>query len=135
MNESEHVSNYDGPVFNARVSGAQFAWNNDTVTQSQQNNGEVFPGFEDLAALVSGLLRQLPEAGLGAQEREDTESAAQEVLAVIAPPDAPEHGRLRRSLAMLKGALAPIATGAVAGTAVGTQEWARAAVESLTNVI
>ncbi|MET4645534.1 hypothetical protein OH781_31715 [Streptomyces sp. NBC_01550] len=135
MSEPQNVNNYDGPVFNAAVSGAQFAWNNDTVTQNQQNNSAVAPGFEALAELVTDLLRQLPQAGLADQDREDADSAAREVLATITQPEAPEPGRLRRALAMLKGALAPVATGAVAGTAVGAQEWARTAIEGLTGIV
>lgn len=135
MNEPQNVNNYDGPVFNAAVSGAQFAWNNDTVTQNQQNNSAVAPGFEALAELVTDLLRQLPQAGLADQDREDAGSAAREVLATITQPEAPEPGRLRRALAMLKGALAPVATGVVAGTAVGAQEWARTAIEGLTGIV
>ncbi|MBP0461144.1 hypothetical protein JFN87_27315 [Streptomyces bomunensis] len=129
------MSNYDGPVFNAGVSGSQFAWNNGTVSQNQQNNGAVAPGFEALAALVTNLLRELPRAGLAGQDREDAESAAREVLATIARPDAPQGGVLRRALAVLKGVLAPVATGVVAGTAAGTQEWAQKAIEGLTGVL
>ncbi|MFG2894104.1 hypothetical protein [Streptomyces sp. NPDC048248] len=90
------------------------------------------PGFEALADRVSELLGQLPQSGLADRDREDAESAAREVLAAITQPDAPEEGRLRRALAMLKGALAPVATGVAAGTAVGAQEWARTAIEGLT---
>lgn len=135
MNDPQNVNNYDGPVFNAEVSGAQFAWNNDTVTQNQQNNSTVAPGFEALAKLVTDLLRQLPQAGLADQDREDAESAAREVLVAITQPDPPEEGRLRRALAMLKGALAPVATGVVTGTAMGAQEWARTAIEGLTGIV
>ncbi|MCX4534519.1 hypothetical protein OHA79_21130 [Streptomyces sp. NBC_00841] len=135
MNEPQNVNNYDGPVFNAEVSGAQFAWNNDTVTQNQQNNSAVAPGFEELAKLVTDLLRQLPQAGLADQDREDADSAAREVLATITQPEPPEPGRLRRAIATLKGALAPVATGVVAGTAVGAQEWARTAIEGLTSIV
>ncbi|MEU6879538.1 hypothetical protein [Streptomyces sp. NPDC046712] len=134
MNDPQNVSNYDGPVFNGAVSGSQFAWNNEQVTQNQQNNSAVAPQFEALAQLVTDLLRQLPEAGLADQEREDTESAAREVLAEITRPE-PEEGRIRRALGMLKGALAPVATGVAAGTAVGAQEWARAAIEGLTGLV
>jgi hypothetical protein len=31
------VNNYDGPVFNAEVHGAQLAWNNNNVIQQQTN--------------------------------------------------------------------------------------------------
>jgi len=134
-NEPRQVNNYDGPVFNSAVSGSQFAWNNDTVTQSQQNNGAVAPGFEALAALVTDLLRELPRAGLAGQDREDAESAAREVLATISRPEGPQGGALRRALALLKGVLAPVATGAAAGTAAGTQEWAHRAIEALTGVL
>ncbi|MFE1228460.1 hypothetical protein [Streptomyces sp. NPDC058745] len=79
MNDPQHGDNHPGPVFNAAVSGAQFAWNNDTVTQNQQNNGAVAPGFEALATLVTTLLRELPRAGLADPDREDAESAAREV--------------------------------------------------------
>ncbi|WP_392673908.1 hypothetical protein [Streptomyces sp. LN785] len=135
MSDPQNVNNYDGPVFNAAVSGAQFAWNNGTVTQNQQNNSAVAPGFEALAELVGALLRQLPQAGLADHDREDAAAAAEEVLATITQPGQPEQGRLRRALAMLKGALAPVATGVVTGTAVGAQEWARTAIEGLTALV
>jgi hypothetical protein len=133
--QNENVSNYHGPVFNAAVSGAQFAWNNESAHQKQQNNTAVAPGFEDLAALVGDLLRQLPQAGLADQDREDADAAAREVLTTITRPETPEPGRLRRAVAALKGALAPVATGVAAGTAVGAQEWARTAIEGLTGLV
>ncbi|WP_328687191.1 hypothetical protein OG879_06635 [Streptomyces caniferus] len=135
MSDPQNVHHYDGPVFHAPVTGSQFAWNNDTVNQNQQNNSAVAPGFEALAELVTGLLRELPRAGLADRDREDAESAAGEVLEAIAGPAAPEEGRLRRALAMLKGALAPVATGLATGTAVGAQEWARTAIEGLTGIV
>ncbi|OQR62668.1 hypothetical protein B6E66_18885 [Streptomyces maremycinicus] len=135
MNDPQQVHHYDGPVFQGGVSNSQFAWNNETATQNQQLNGPVAAGHEALATLVSELLRQLPAAGLGAQEREDAESAAQEVLAEITGPEPPEPGRLRRSVTMLKGALAPVATGLAAGTAVGAQEWAQSAIRGLAGLV
>ncbi|KUM78281.1 hypothetical protein [Streptomyces curacoi] len=134
MSESRQENNYHGPVFHRDVSNAQFAWANETVTQNQQNNSAVAPGFEALAAVVGDLLRQLPQAGLPDQDREDTEAAAQEVLAEITGPEAPEPRRLRRALNGLKGALAPVATGVAAGTALGAQEWAQQAIGSLTGL-
>ncbi|MFD8972236.1 MULTISPECIES: hypothetical protein [Streptomyces] len=136
MSDPQNVTSHDGPVFNAGVSHTQLAWNNETVTQNQQSNGgPVAPGYEALAELVTRLLGQLPEQGLAERDREDAEVAAQEVLAEITRTDAaPEEGRLRRALAGLRGALAPVATGVVAGTAVGAQEWALAAIAGLTGV-
>ncbi|MFJ8665448.1 hypothetical protein [Streptomyces sp. NPDC093600] len=135
MSDPQNRHNHEGPVFNAAVSHAQFAWNNENVTQNQQDNSTVAPGYEALAALVTDLLRQLPRAGLTDRDREDTEAAANEVLATITRPDDPEPGRVRRAVTALKGALAPVATGVVAGTAVGAQEWARAAIEGLTGLV
>lgn len=91
MNDRENVHNYDGPVFNAAVSNAQFAWNNESVTQNQQNNSTVAPGFEALAALVEDLLQQLPGAGLADRDREDAAAAADEVLATISGPATPRR--------------------------------------------
>ncbi|MFE7648813.1 hypothetical protein [Streptomyces phaeoluteigriseus] len=133
--DGRQVHNYHGPVFNDPVSGAQLAWNNRSVTQNQQNNTAVAPGFEALAALVSDLLRQLPEAGLTARDREDAEAAAQEVLAEITGPQPPEERRLRRAVNGLKGALAPVATGVAAGTAIGAQEWAQSVIGSLAGLV
>ena len=132
--DPQNTHNHDGPVFNAGVSHAQFAWNNETVTQNQQSNGgTVAPGYEALAELVTRLLGQLPAQGLADRDREDAEAAAQEVLGEITRTDAaPEEGRLRRALAGLRGALAPVATGIAAGTTVGAQEWALAAIAGLT---
>ncbi|MEW2044750.1 hypothetical protein [Streptomyces sp. NPDC005476] len=136
MNDPQQVHHYDGPVFNGGVSNSQFAWNNETATQNQQlNNNAVAEGHEALATLVTELLRQLPAAGLGDREREDAESAAQEVLAEITGPESPEPGRLRRAVTTLRGALAPVATGLAAGTAVGAQEWAQSAIRGLTGLV
>ncbi|MCT4352808.1 hypothetical protein M5362_06645 [Streptomyces sp. Je 1-79] len=130
MSEPRNEHHYEGPVIHGGVSNTQFAWNNETATQNQQVNGEVAAGYEALAQRVAELLRQLPEAGLAQQDREDAEAAAGEVLEVITQPE-PEAGRVRRALATLRGALVPVASGVAAGTTVGAQEWARAAIEGL----
>ncbi|SHH75559.1 hypothetical protein [Streptomyces sp. 3214.6] len=135
MSEPQQVHHYDGPVFHGNVSGSQISWNNETVNQNQQLNTAVAPGYEALATLVTDLLRQLPRAGLGDREREDAESAAQEVLAEITGPQPPEAGRLRRAVTLLRGALAPVATGLAAGTVAGTQEWAQSAIQGLAGLV
>ncbi|MDT9690752.1 hypothetical protein Q5762_20870 [Streptomyces sp. P9(2023)] len=134
MSEPRNEHRSGGPVFNGPSSNNQIAWNNETVTQNQQNNGTgtgAAPGFEALAERVAELLRQLPQAGLPDENREDAEVAAGEVLATIAGPEQPEAGRLRRALTMLRGALDPVATGIAAGATLGAQEWAVTAIEGL----
>lgn len=128
---ADTVNNYDGPIFNAEASGNQLAWNNTNVVQNQQQNTTtVAPGFEELAAVIADVLRGLPRSGLSQEDREDAEVVAGEVMTEITSPE-PEKGKVRRALAMLRGLLAPVATGAVAGVAAGTQEWAQAAITGL----
>jgi hypothetical protein len=128
---ADTVNNYDGPIFNAEASGNQLAWNNTNVVQNQQQNTTtVAPGFEELAAVIADVLRGLPHSGLSQEDREDAEVVAGEVMTEITSPE-PEKGKVRRALAMLRGLLAPVATGAVAGAAAGTQEWAQAAITGL----
>ncbi|MFI5617230.1 hypothetical protein [Streptomyces sp. NPDC051567] len=135
MSDPQNTHHYDGPVFHGPVTGNQFAWNNETVTQNQRHNSAVAPAYEELSSLVTRFLQELPEAGLAAAEREEVESAARDVLGAVTGPDAPEEGRLRRALGRLDGALGPVAAGVVAGTAVGAQEWARLAIESLAGIV
>ncbi|WIX92579.1 hypothetical protein [Amycolatopsis sp. DG1A-15b] len=135
LGQGATVNNYNGPVFNGGVSGAQIAWNNDTVTQNQQNaSSDVALGYESLAKLITDLLQQLPQVGLDEQARLDTEDAAKEVLKEITGTEAPEPGRLRRALTVLRGGLAPIATGIVSGLAAGAEDWAKAAIAGLTGI-
>ena len=77
------------------------------------------------------ILKQLPIAGLDDQDREDVESAANEVLSEVVEPE-PERGRIRRALTILKGFLATLAAGVSEGAVDGAQEWAKAAITQLT---
>ncbi|MGQ5640361.1 MULTISPECIES: hypothetical protein [unclassified Streptomyces] len=132
MTEPQRQDASGGPVFNGPITGSQLAWNNETVTQNQRHDISAAPGFEELARYVDALRQELPRAGLAEQDRADADAAAEEVLAEVTGPDAPEPGRLRRALNGLKGALAPIATGAVAGAEAGAQDWAHEAIRNLT---
>ena len=126
--------NYHGPVFQGDITGGQIAWGNDSVTQNQQvGTSEVAPAYTELAKFLTELLQQLSSIGLGNLERQDAEAAATDVLTEITQPE-PEPGKLRRALATLRGYLAPIAAGLVAGTAEGAQAWAKAAIAGLTGV-
>ncbi|MEV8588673.1 hypothetical protein AB0424_17240 [Streptomyces sp. NPDC051180] len=131
MNEPQDTPRPDGPVFHGSVSRSQFAWNNETVSQNQRNDGTVAPGYEELAERVGDILRRLPEAGLAEQDRQEAREAAEEVLAEITGPEPVEPGRLRRALALLRGALA---TGVASGAAAGTQQWALEAIGGLTGI-
>lgn len=125
--------NYNGPVFNGDVTGAQIAWGNETVTQNQQYTSTVAPGFEELAKFVTELLQQLPQLGLDDRDRHDAEAAARDVLTEITQAD-PDPGRVRQAINILRGWLAPVATGAITGMADGAQAWAQAAITGLSNI-
>ncbi|MFC9387742.1 hypothetical protein DEJ44_10395 [Streptomyces venezuelae] len=133
-NDAPRVNHYNGPVFNGPVSQGQFAWDNENVTQNQQNNSTVAPGYEELAERVNTLLRELPRQGLADRDRQDAEEAAGEVLAAIGPDAPVEESRVRRALATLRGVLAPVATGVAAGATTGAQAWALAAIGGLTGI-
>lgn len=133
LGQGTTVNNYNGPVFNGDVSGAQIAWNNESVTQNQHHTSIVAPGFEELAKFVTDLLQQLPQLGLADHDRDDAQAAAHEVLTEITQA-APEPGRVRHALNALRGWLAPVATGARDGLADGAQAWAQAAIAGLSNV-
>ncbi|MEV1114941.1 hypothetical protein AB0I91_07720 [Actinosynnema sp. NPDC049800] len=127
------VNNYNGPVFNGDVTGAQIAWNNDTVTQNQQHTSTVAPGYEELAKFVTDLMRQLPQLGLDEQDLADAEAAGNDLLTEVTQPE-PEKGRVRRAIIALRGVLAPVATGAVTGLAAGAQDFAQTAITGLTGI-
>lgn len=119
---------YNGPVIHGDANGAQLAWGNDTVTQHRQE--QVAPGYEILAQALVSTLQQLPAAGLPAADQEDAEAAAREALHALTEGD-PDSGVVRRAVAALKGHLALLATGMVAGAEQGAQEWAKTAVQHL----
>jgi hypothetical protein len=119
---------YNGPVFHISGDGAQLAWNNKSVVQNQTQ--QIAPGFEALAEAVTAVLRWLPEAGLEPEDQEDAEASANEVLTEVTKPE-PDHRRIRRALVALKGFFAPLATGLIAGTSQGVQEFAKSAIQAL----
>lgn len=121
---------YNGPVIFGDANGAQLAWGNETVNQSQQHVEQIAPGFEVLAQAVVRTIEGLPRAGLTAEDEQAAEDAAKEVLDELTHPQ-PDSGRIRSGLAALKGILAPLAIGLTAGARDGAREWAKTAIEQL----
>ncbi len=121
---------YNGPVFHGDANGAQLAWGNQTVKQSQNQTQQIAPGFEAIATAVVRTLEQLPAVGLAAQDQRDAEGAAREILTEVTQSE-PDRGKIRRALTALKGFLAPVAIGLAAGAGKGAQEWARTAIDQL----
>jgi hypothetical protein len=126
---------YNGPVFFGSADGAQLAWNNVAVSQSQAGDPQkIAEGFEALANVVTDILRQLPNTGLGDEDQALAADAGNEILAQVTQPG-PERGKIRRAAATLKGVLAPLAIAAQAGAAQAVTEWAKAAIEYLSKQI
>lgn len=124
--------NYHGPVIHG--DGAQVAYNNRDVTQTQTTVQQVAPGFENVAQAVADVLAWLPAADLGEQDRADAEQAGYEVLSESVQAE-PDLGKAKRALMALKGLLAPIAirmmTGAAAGAGTEAQAGAEKAVKAI----
>lgn len=102
------TNNYHGPVVTVHGDNAQLAWDNQTVNQTQ--NQDIAPGYEELTKVVTGLLASLPALGLSGDDEQEAKDAAVSVLGEVVE-DEPDQGRIRRGIIMLKGLLAPIATG------------------------
>ena len=107
------TNNYHGPVVTVHGDNAQLAWDNQTVNQTQ--NQDIAPGYEELAKVVTGLLASLPALGLSGDDEQEAKATAESVLGEVVK-DEPDQGRIKRGITMLRGLLAPIATGV--GTAV-----------------
>ncbi|MEU4236407.1 hypothetical protein [Actinoplanes sp. NPDC026619] len=104
------------------------------VTQNRADGQQIAPGFEVLAQAVADILKQLPALGLPAQDQEDVEEVANEVLGEVVQAE-PNRGRLRRAAAALRGFLMPVAAGAIAGVGEEAQELAKQAVEHLASAV
>ncbi|MGL5826773.1 MAG: hypothetical protein ACRCYU_18480 [Nocardioides sp.] len=102
------TNNYHGPVVTVHGDNVQLAWDNQTVNQTQ--NQDIAPGYEELAKVVTGLLVSLPALGLSDADEQEAKATATTVLGEVVK-DEPDQGRIKRSITMLRGLLAPIATG------------------------
>lgn len=107
---SSTTINNHGPVIQGTVSGSHFAWG---AEQINQGVGAPVPGeeLEQLVQAVQNVMRRLPELNLAPDDRDIAQEAVEEVV-TEANEATPDGGKLRRSLAKLKGVLAPLVTGA-----------------------
>jgi len=126
---------YNGPVIFGNADGAQLAWNNGAVSQSQaEEPQQIAEGFEAIANVVAEILRQLPDTGLDDKDQSLATEAGNEILAQVTQPR-PERSKIRRAAATLRGVLAPLAIATQTGAAQAVTEWAKTAVEHLSRQI
>jgi hypothetical protein len=121
--------NYYGAVVQGNADGAQFAWNNQQVTQNS-SGGVVNNNFKEFAEIIESILSSLPQYELSADDASDARDVADEILAEVVKPE-PDPRFLRRARASIIGFLAPVAAGASTGAGEGAQQLARQAIESL----
>ena len=87
---------YNGPMIHGSADGAQLAWGNETVYQTQGRTESIAPGFEAIAQAVAKTLERLPAAGLAQDDLQDAEAAARDVLAEVTKQE-PNRGKIRRA--------------------------------------
>lgn len=126
---------YNGPVVHIHGDGAQVAWNNENVTQTNSTaRQEVTPGFEPIATAVGQILEGIANSGLEADEICEAEETGKAVLNEVVKEE-PDKGVIKRSLTMLKGMLSPVAIGAQDGVTDAAQEtakeWASTGIKAL----
>ena len=124
------VNNYHGPVVTVTGDGAQLAWDNHDVSQTQAQVEQVATGYEELADLVTRLLAGAAAFRLEPEEQSDLENASETILHETVK-DQPDRGVVRRGITMLKGLLAPVASGIGKAVSDETAEAARHMIESL----
>lgn len=125
------VNNYHGPVVTVTGDHAQLAWNNNTVNQTQDRVEQIAPGYEDLARTITDMLANLNALGLGDDEA-DVRDNAEAVLNEIVK-ETPDPGVIKRGLTMVKGLLAPIATGVRLAVTAESTEAAQQVIQALGN--
>lgn len=126
---------YNGPVIYGSADGAQLAWNNGAVSQSQAGEpAQIAEGFEALASIVAEILRQLPATGLSGEDQEIAAEAGNEILVQLTQP-VPEPGKIKRAAATLRGVLVQLAIAAETGVGQAVTEWAKEAVKHLSTLI
>lgn len=122
------TNNYHGPVVTVHGDNAQLAWDTQTVNKTQ--NRDIAAGFEDLAKVLTGLLASLSAFNLPDDEAEDVQSTAEMLLGEVVREE-PDNGMIKRGVTMLKGLLAPVATGVGTAVSVESAELAKTVIEGL----
>lgn len=134
MPSATTVNNYSGPVVTILGDHAQIAWNNQDVTQTQASTEQIAPGYEELADLVTRLLASLSELGLEPDDEAEAHTTSEAVLREVVKAE-PDRGILKRGITMLKGLLAPIASGISKAVTDESAEAAKQMIELLGNAL
>lgn len=131
---STTVNNYNAPIVTVKGDHAQLAWDADHVTQTQERTEEVAQGYEQLAQIVSAMLKELPRLPLDEDDKADARDNANVILGEVVKPE-PEKSVVKRAATFLKGLLAPIAAGIATGTTAEMAEMTRQMIEGLSDTL
>ncbi|TWH52621.1 hypothetical protein L612_002000000320 [Rhodococcus rhodochrous J38] len=117
------TTTYHGPVVNINGSHAQVAWDNSGTVNQNSTPQAVTEGYENLARAVADALELISKsANVEPDERELAEETGHAILAEVVETE-PNRSAIKRSLATLRGIIAPLAmTAAVTGTEAGVQQ-------------
>jgi len=121
---------YNGPVVHVQGDHAQLAWGNTNSTQNQTKTDQIAPGYEAVAVAVADLVKNLDTLQLDRDDAMVAREAAEAILGEVTN-EAPDRGRLVRSMSALRGVVAQVAMSAGTGVSEGVREFARTAVEQL----
>lgn len=100
------------------------------MTQGQTNVQQVATGYEEVADLVTRLLAGVATFKLDPQDQDELVEASESILHETVK-DQPDRGVVRRGVTMLKGLLAPVASGISKAVTEETAEMARDLITSL----
>lgn len=124
------VHNYNGPVVTVNGDHAQVAWNNHDVRQDSNASEQVAPGYEQLAQLLTDVLASLPRLGLDEADANDLSQSAAGVLREVTQEE-PKPSAVRYGVTLIKGLLAPLATGLGNAVEQETTDTARDIIDAL----
>ncbi|MGA5537350.1 hypothetical protein [Mycolicibacterium nivoides] len=128
------VTNYNGPIVTVTGDHAQLAWNNREVAQAQLSAEQVAPGYEVLADLVTRLLASTARFGLDSGDEVEVRVNSDAILREVVKSE-PDEGVIKRGVTMLKGLLAPIASGIGKAVTQESTDVAKQMIESLVNAL
>jgi hypothetical protein len=107
-------THYHAPVVVVHGDNAQVAWDNETVTQTQNSGDQIAPGFELIATAVANALQALPALGLSESDSQQVDETAREMLAEVTKAE-PDRRFVQRSVNALKGLVSSAALGVQQG--------------------
>lgn len=128
------VNHYSAPVVTVNGDHAQVSWDGGTNIQSHDQSQRVAEGYEDVAKTLADLLGHLTDLGLSDEDAQDLREAGEQVLAEVTQ-DEPDRRKVRRGVQVLKGLLAPVATGVSQAVTSESAELAREGFEALSQLV